>query len=69
MAIMRKFYLGLGAAVLSAGLGRADVKMPVIFGDHMVLQQDGKIPVWGTADPGEKVTASTWRRCRLMRQV
>jgi sialate O-acetylesterase len=34
---------------------QADVKMPAIFGDHMVLQQDGKIPVWGTADPGESV--------------
>jgi sialate O-acetylesterase len=37
---------------------RADVKMPAIFGDHMVLQQDIKIPVWGWADPGEAVTVS-----------
>jgi sialate O-acetylesterase len=39
----------------------ADVKLPAIFGDHMVLQQDGKIPVWGTAAPGEevKVTVGT----------
>ena len=34
---------------------RADVKMPNIFGDHMVLQQDVKIPVWGWAEPGEDV--------------
>jgi sialate O-acetylesterase len=34
----------------------AEVKMPAIFGDHMVLQQGQKVPVWGTADPGEKVT-------------
>ncbi len=34
---------------------RADVKLPAIFGDHMVLQQDGKIPVWGTAAPGEEI--------------
>ncbi len=33
----------------------ADVKLPVIFGDHMVLQRDQKVPVWGTADEGEKV--------------
>ena len=32
--------------------------MPVIFGDHMVLQQDRRIPVWGTAAPGEKVTVT-----------
>ena len=34
----------------------AEVKLPAIFGDHMVLQQDIKVPVWGTAEPGEKVT-------------
>ena len=34
---------------------QADVKMPAIFGDHMVLQQATKIPVWGNADPGESV--------------
>jgi len=36
----------------------AEVKMPAIFGDHMVLQQDLPIPVWGTADPGEAVTVT-----------
>src|SRR5437868_486154 len=34
---------------------RAAVKLPAIFGDHMVLQRGQKIPVWGTADPGERV--------------
>lgn len=48
------------SAALAVFLGgavavRADVKLPVIFGDHMVLQQDTKLPVWGTADAGEKV--------------
>ena len=33
----------------------ADARLPAIFGDHMVLQQEQKVPVWGTADPGEKV--------------
>jgi sialate O-acetylesterase len=37
---------------------QANVKMPVIFGDHMVLQQDTKLPVWGWADPGESVTVT-----------
>jgi sialate O-acetylesterase len=36
----------------------ADIKMPAIFGNHMVLQQEMKVPVWGTADVGEKVTVS-----------
>jgi sialate O-acetylesterase len=34
----------------------ADVRLPKIFGDNMVLQRDHPIPVWGWADPGEKVT-------------
>jgi sialate O-acetylesterase len=34
----------------------ADVKMPAIFGDHMVLQQEAQFPIWGTADSGEQVT-------------
>lgn len=35
---------------------QADVKLPNCFSDHMVLQRDVKVPVWGTADAGEKVT-------------
>ncbi len=37
---------------------RADVRMPAIFGDHMVLQRDTSVPVWGWADPGERVTVA-----------
>ncbi len=40
----------------NAGFLEADVKMPSVFGDHMVLQQDVALPVWGTADAGEKIT-------------
>ncbi len=32
--------------------------MPGIFGDHMVLQEGVKLPVWGTASPGEEVTVT-----------
>ena len=35
---------------------RAEVSLPKIFGDHLVLQRDRAIPVWGKATPGEKVT-------------
>lgn len=40
----------------SAGTLRADVKLPPFFSDHMVLQRDGRAPIWGTAAPGEAVT-------------
>lgn len=36
----------------------AEVSVPNIFGDHMVLQQNQKIRVWGWATPGEKVTVT-----------
>jgi sialate O-acetylesterase len=33
----------------------ADIKLPRLVGDHMVLQRDAKVAVWGWADPGETV--------------
>jgi sialate O-acetylesterase len=33
----------------------ADVKLPAILGDHMVLQRDQPIIVWGWDDPGTNV--------------
>ena len=42
-----------------APFARADVKLPGIIGDHMVLQRDQKVPIWGWADPGEEVTVTT----------
>ncbi len=39
----------------------ADVRLPALVGDHMVLQQNDTVNVWGWADPGEIVTLSgTW---------
>jgi sialate O-acetylesterase len=43
---------------LNAGHSVANVTMPAIFGDHMVLQEDRKVPVWGWADPGEPIQVS-----------
>ena len=37
---------------------QAEVKLPAIFGDHMVLQRDTTVPIWGTAAPGESVTVT-----------
>lgn len=51
---------GLAVAALAALVpnAQADVKVPALFTDHMVLQRDLANPVWGTADPGEEVTVS-----------
>ena len=34
----------------------AQLSMPKVFGNHMVLQRDTEIPVWGKAMPGSEVT-------------
>ncbi|SEW51667.1 sialate O-acetylesterase [Chitinophaga arvensicola] len=36
----------------------AQLKLPAIIGDNMVLQQGQKDPVWGWADPGEKISVA-----------
>ena len=44
---------------LSVDLVSADsLTLPQIFGDHMVLQCDQSVIIWGWAEPGEKVTVS-----------
>src|SRR5688572_25745859 len=35
-----------------------ELKLPAIFSDNMVLQRNLANPVWGWADPSEKVTVS-----------
>jgi sialate O-acetylesterase len=46
--------------VLGTGLSalRADVRLPALFSEHLVLQQELPVPVWGWADPGERVTVT-----------
>jgi len=45
----------LGLMLLVAPL-RADVRCALPFGDHLVLQRDRPVNVWGEAAPGEAVT-------------
>lgn len=37
---------------------RAELKLPAIIGDHMVLQQKQANPIWGWDKPGTKVTVT-----------
>ena len=43
------------ALLTLATSARADVKVALVFSDHMVLQADFIIPVFGSAEPGEQV--------------
>jgi len=47
-----------GVAMLAANSARADVKLPAVISDHMVLQQGMAVPIWGWADAGEEVTVT-----------
>ncbi|MHC4405802.1 MAG: sialate O-acetylesterase, partial [Planctomycetota bacterium] len=42
----------------AAAAAQADVTLPKVIGDHMVLQQGVAVPIWGWADADEKVTVS-----------
>jgi len=54
----------LGLCCLFVSISVADVTLPAIFGDSMVLQQKTNIPVWGWADPGEKVMVTVRSRSK-----
>src|SRR5688500_239127 len=34
----------------------AEIKLPSLFADHMVLQRGMAVPVWGTVEPNQEVT-------------
>jgi len=45
-----------GLALFFAVTARANVSLPDVLSDGMVLQQQQKVPIWGTAEPGETIT-------------
>jgi sialate O-acetylesterase len=45
-------YLGL------ATVANAEVRLPALIGNHMVVQRGVSMHLWGTADPAERVSAS-----------
>jgi len=46
------------AAAAPANATSTAVKVNGIFGDHMVLQREMDVPVWGTARAGDRITVS-----------
>jgi sialate O-acetylesterase len=54
--ILPRLLLTLGIALLVSL--RAELKLPAIIGDHMVLQQKQANPIWGWDAPGSKVTVA-----------
>lgn len=51
-----RLVFGLFLVFSSGTIARSEVRLPKIFGNHMVLQQGKPIVIWGWAEPGEKTT-------------
>ena len=56
---MRRFAL-LVLVLACCGVGEAggELRLAALFGDHMVLQREMPVPVWGWAAPAEQVTVA-----------
>lgn len=48
----------ISTLVLSQSFAFAEVKLPRIFGDNMVLQRDMSVPIWGWSNADEEVVIS-----------
>lgn len=55
-ALTRSVIVSLG--LLAAANLQADVRLPALFSQHMVLQREAQVPVWGWAEPGEEVAVA-----------
>ena len=54
---MTRFASAAALAWLATSIGlSAALALPAIFSDHMVLQREQAVPVWGTADAGATLT-------------
>ncbi|MBC8372341.1 MAG: DUF1593 domain-containing protein, partial [Planctomycetes bacterium] len=56
-AVVIGVIVGIGS-LANLSDARADVTVDRMFSDHMVLQRGISVPVWGTADAGEKVSVT-----------
>jgi len=55
MTLMKKTAMPLLLALL-AGTAQAEVHLSEVFGEHMVLQRDRPLNIWGRATPGQTLT-------------
>ena len=56
--ILRFFSMFIAALLISVSM-QAEVKLPAIFGNHMVLQQQTDAAIWGKASPSKNVSVKT----------
>jgi sialate O-acetylesterase len=53
---LRSIFTAILVTVSWLPLAFAQVKLPAVIGENMVLQHDRAVPIWGWAKPGEKIT-------------
>lgn len=58
MSWFRTICVALTISLMATGAVRADVKLPAIIGDNMLLQQGHDLPFWGWAEAGEQVSVN-----------
>ncbi len=46
----------VAVVLLTAIPAQAKVRLPAVFADHLILQRDAAVSIWGGAEAGEKVT-------------
>jgi sialate O-acetylesterase len=56
--------VSVALCLLLAAAARGEVRLNPLFSDHVVLQRDVPVPVWGTAEPGEEVTVTFGRQVK-----
>ena len=58
LAAMKKLHSLVAIVSVFTSLLHAELKLPAIIGDHMVLQQRQANPIWGWDTPGTKITVT-----------
>ena len=70
MMKLGRWWMVVGLAVAGvAGSASADLRLPKLFSDHMILQRVLAAPVWGWASPGAKVTVGRGAACAMTRAM
>lgn len=52
------FVAAFAGGLLGGDANAAGLRLPAIFADHAVLQQNASVPVWGWGEPGEQVSVA-----------
>ena len=61
---MRRLWIAVALSLVGAHPAHAQVSLPKIFADHMVLQRNQPIGIYGWAAPGEQVNVTLDSRVR-----